>query len=110
MKDGLSMSSRIAHMVYFSLEDNSSAKVAELISQCHELLSDHPGLDYFAVGTLTPDLQRPVNDRGFDVSLHTVFSDRAAHDAYQVAPRHVEFIANNKPNWKLVRVFDSDLK
>ncbi len=26
----------------------------------------------------------------------------------QIAPRHLEFIAENKPNWKLVRVFDSD--
>ncbi len=104
------MSSRIAHMVYFTLEDNSSTKIAELISQCHELLNDHSGLEYFAVGTLNPDLDRPVNDRQFDVSLHTVFSDRSAHDAYQVAPRHQEFIANNKPNWKSVRVFDTDLK
>ncbi len=103
------MGSRIAHMVYFTLEDSSPAKVDELISQCHELLNDHPGLEYFAVGRLNLELDRPVNDRGFEVGLHTVFSDRAAHDAYQVAPRHIEFIANNKPNWKAVRVFDTDL-
>lgn len=104
------MNSPLAHMVYFTLEDNSEAKVNQLVSQCHELLNDHPGLEYFAVGILNRDLDRPVNDREFDVSLHTVFSDRAAHDAYQVAARHVEFIANNKSNWKTVRVFDSDLK
>lgn len=104
------MNPRIAHMVYFTLEDNSPAKVSELIAQCHQLLDDHPGLEYFAVGILNQDLNRPVNDRAFDVSLHTVFSDRAAHDAYQAAPRHLEFIANNKPNWKTIRVFDSDLQ
>lgn len=96
-------------MVYFQLEDNSPAKVTELVDQCQKYLDNHPGLDFFAVGTLNQELSRPVNDRDYDVSLHTVFSDIAAHDAYQVAPRHLEFIANNKANWKKVRVFDSNL-
>ena len=103
------MSAPIAHMVYFTLVDNSPAKVAELLEECRKYLNDHPGLDYFAVGTLNRELARPVNDHGYDVSLHTVFRDREAHDAYQVAPRHVEFINNNKANWKTVRVFDSNL-
>lgn len=102
-------SPRIAHMVYFSLHDSSPEKVTELVDQCHKYLNDHPGLEYFAAGVLNRDLARPVNDHNFDVSLHTVFADRAAHDAYQVDPRHVEFIANNKANWKTVRVFDSNL-
>lgn len=104
------MSQRIAHMVYFTLHDNSPEKVNDLLSACQKYLDDHPGLDYFAAGTLNRDLTRPVNDQGFDVSLHTVFSDRAAHDAYQIAPRHVEFIEKNKANWKTVRVFDSNLE
>ena len=33
--------------------------------------------------------------------------DRAAHDTYQDAPRHKQFIDENKDNWKKVRVFDS---
>ena len=104
------MSSRIAHTVYFSLVDNSPAQVDHLLAECQMYLNNHPGLDYFAVGRLNPDLKRPVNDMDYDVSLHTVFADRAAHDAYQVEPRHLEFIANNKASWKTVRVFDSDLE
>ena len=46
-------------------------------------------------------------NRDFDVGLHIVFQNRAAHDEYQVAPRHKEFIEENKGNWKKVRVFDS---
>ena len=34
---------------------------------------------------------------------------RAAHDAYQTAPAHLQFIAENKENWRTVRVFDSNL-
>ncbi len=104
------MSQRIAHLVYFTLTDNSSAKVAELLEQCKLFLDNHPGLENFAVGTLNTELARPVNDHDYDVCLLTVFVDRAAHDAYQVAPRHLEFIANNKANWKTVRIFDSNLQ
>ncbi|MCA9195754.1 MAG: Dabb family protein [Planctomycetales bacterium] len=105
----MSESSRLAHIVYFSLSDNSATKIQELLDSCKTYLDSHPGLEFFAVGTLNPDLARPVNDRGFDVALHTVFSNRAAHDAYQSAPRHLEFIEKNKGNWRQVRVFDSDL-
>ena len=48
-----------------------------------------------------------MNDRGFDIALHLVFHPKAAHDAYQAAPLHDQFIAENKDNWKNVRVFDS---
>ncbi len=99
----------LAHMVYFELSDASPSKIEELIAGCKQYLDNHPGLVYFGVGRLSPDLARPVNDRAFHVSLHTVFEDRAAHDAYQIEPRHLKFIEQNKPNWKTVRVFDSDL-
>jgi quinol monooxygenase YgiN len=105
----MSSSKQLAHMVYFTLNDDSQAKIDELVAACKEYLTNHPGLVYFSVGTLNPDLSRPVNDKGFHVVLNTVFADRAAHDAYQVAPRHNTFIEKCKPNWKQVRVFDSDL-
>lgn len=101
---------RLAHHVFFTLNDNSSAKIAELVAACKKYLTNHPGLESIDIGVLNPDLARPVNDRGYEVSLHTVFVDRAAHDAYQVEPRHIQFINEQKPNWKQVRVFDSDLQ
>ncbi len=100
----------IAHMVYFSLKDNSADAKAKLVAACKKYLSKHPGEVFFAVGTLVEDLKRPVNDRDFDVALHIVFSDRAAHDTYQDAPRHKQFIEENKENWKKVRVFDSTVQ
>ncbi len=102
-------SPQLAHMVYFSLENNSAEEVDHLVNEIKTYLDDHPGLVYFSCGTLNRELNRPVNDQDFDVCLNTVFADRAAHDAYQVAPRHLEFIERNKPKWKRVRVFDSDL-
>ena len=100
---------RLAHHVFFTLHDSSDAKINELKMACHKYLDNHPGVASFAVGTLNADLVRPVNDRSYHVSLHVVFESREAHDIYQTAPRHDEFIAEQKPNWSQVRVFDSDL-
>ncbi|MFN0050588.1 MAG: Dabb family protein [Planctomycetales bacterium] len=33
----------------------------------------------------------------------------ADHDAYQQHPLHKQFIDESRPNWKKVRVFDSDV-
>jgi hypothetical protein len=97
----------LAHLVYFTLQDASDAARERLIAACHEQLSGHDGTVFFAVGPRELDLQRPVNDCDFDVALHVVFQDRAAHDRYQQHPRHLQFIEENKANWKQVRVFDA---
>jgi hypothetical protein len=97
----------LAHNVYFTLNDNSEAARQKLVADCKKYLTGHPGTLFFACGTLQPELARPVNDRQFDVALHVVFDSLASHDAYQDAPRHVQFVNENKPNWKTVRVFDS---
>jgi hypothetical protein len=100
---------QLAHMVYFKLKDNSGASRAKLAAACKLLLAGHEGTVSFATGTLAGDLNRDVNDRDFDVSLHLVFANKAAHDKYQEHPLHLKFIAENRENWEKVRVFDSYL-
>jgi hypothetical protein len=97
----------LAHNVYFSLKDNSPAARQKLLAACNKYLSKHLGTVFFAAGVLAEALKREVNDRDFDVGLHIIFIDQAAHDRYQDAPAHLQFIAENKDNWKKVRVFDS---
>ena len=97
----------LAHNVYFTLKDRSQAKIDALVKACNDYLTGHPGLKFFFAGVLEPELARPVNDSGFDVALVLVFEDRAAHDVYQTAPRHDQFIAEQKDNWEQVRVFDA---
>ncbi len=97
----------LVHDVYFTLNDNSAEAKQNLVASCKKYLTGHPGEVFFAAGTLCPELNREVNDRAFDVALHVVFEDRAAHDKYQDAPRHKQFIEENRANWKKVRVFDS---
>lgn len=97
----------LSHDVYFSLNDNSESARDRLVEACKKYLSGHPGTVFFACGALATEFNRDVNDRDFDVALHIVFDSVAAHDKYQEAPRHDQFIAENKANWKKVRVFDS---
>ncbi len=98
---------RLAHNVFFKLKDNSAAKVQALVDDCKKYLNVQPGIVFFAAGALCADLTRDVNDRNWDVGLHLVFVDKAAHDAYQDDATHNKFIEENKPNWAGVRVFDS---
>src|SRR5262245_21607835 len=97
----------LVHNVYFSLKDNSDAQVEKLLAACRKYLTPHPGIVFFACGRLAPELKREVNDRDFDVGLHIIFDSLANHDKYQEAALHVQFIDENKANWKKVRVFDS---
>jgi Stress responsive A/B Barrel Domain len=99
--------SLLAHNVFFTLKDRSAAAKQKLVAACKKYLTGHPGTLFFAAGTRAETLNRDVNDRDFDVALHLVFTNLAAHDAYQDAPRHEEFIAEQKGNWAKVRVFDS---
>jgi hypothetical protein len=97
----------LVHDVYFSLKDDSADARKKLVDACKKYLSKHPGEVFFAAGTRAEDLKRDVNDQDFDVALHIVFKNKEAHDKYQDAPRHLQFIKENKDNWKKVRVFDS---
>jgi hypothetical protein len=97
----------LAHDVYFSLKDNSPQAKEKLIAACKKHLTDHPGTVWFAVGPLAEEMKRDVNDRDFDVALHLLFKNKAAHDQYAKAERHTTFIEETQETWKKVRVFDS---
>ena len=99
----------LAHNVYFSLKTPTDAARKALVDACKKHLPGHAGIIFFACGTRQEGLERPVNDREFDVSLHIVFESKAAQDAYQDAPDHEVFVAENRDGWAKVRVFDSDV-
>lgn len=101
---------QLAHMVFFTLEDSNDANRKRLVEACKKHLDGHDGVVYFSVGTLNPELNRKENDREYDVALHLVFRNRAAHDRYQDHARHKAFIEECKNLWSKVRVFDSDVR
>lgn len=98
----------LSHMVYFTLKDSSAEACQKLVDACHRYLTQHDGIKFFAAGTRETDYQRPVNQI-FDVALHVVFEDRAAHDVYQTSDNHMAFIEEGKDNWEKVCVFDANV-
>ncbi len=97
----------LAHNVYFTLKDKSAVSKAALVQECKKYLTNHPGVVFFACGILCEELDRPVNDRDFDVGLHVIFENQAAHDRYQVSEAHKKFVTENQARWQKARVFDS---
>ncbi len=100
---------KLAHTVFFTLKDKSPAAVAAMVAACHKYLTVQPGIVSFDCGTVCKELDREVNILDWEVAIHMVFTDKAAHDAYQVDATHNVFIAEQKANWAAVRVFDTDL-
>jgi hypothetical protein len=107
MADDAKSERMLVHNVYFTLKDGSPESTRKLTEACHKYLTSHDGGVFFAAGGLVEDLQRPVNQRDFHVGLCVIFKNKAAHDAYQTHPRHLQFIAENKDTWAQVRVYDS---
>lgn len=101
---------QIGHMVFFQLSDNSSQAKAKLVEACNKHLTGHEGTAYYSAGTRAEEFTREVNDMEYDVALHLVFKNKAAHDKYQDHARHKQFIDENRANWKKVRVFDSHVQ
>ncbi|HVK16942.1 MAG TPA: Dabb family protein [Fimbriiglobus sp.] len=100
---------QIGHMVFFKLKDATPENKQKLVADCEKYLRDHEGVVYFSAGARAEAFDRDVNDKDWDVALHLVFVDKAAHDKYAVHPEHLKFIEENKAGWAKVRVFDSEL-
>ena len=100
---------QLSHAVYFTLRNRTPEAAAKLVASCQQHLTGHPGTVFFSAGTCAAEYDREVNDRDYDVALTIVFESHAAHDVYQTAPRHEQFIAENATDWAKVRVFDANL-
>lgn len=60
------------------------------------------------VGTPAATPERPVIDVSYDFCLTVICKDVAAQNAYQVDPKHTEFLDQFKDYWRKVKVFDAD--
>jgi hypothetical protein len=80
-----------SHVVIFWTDPGQPGAVEELIEAAERYLRPIPGIVHFHVGRMVPS-DRPVVEQSYQVGLNVVFRDKAAHDAYQVHPAHVEFV------------------
>lgn len=97
----------IGHMVFFKLNEPTAENKAKLVAACDTYLTKHPGTVYYSAGVRGESFDREVNAKDWDVALHLVFANQAAHDKYQDDERHQKFIAENKHLWGAVKVYDS---
>ena len=102
---------RLAHMVFFTLNDHSKESRAKFVAGCEKYLTGHEGAQSFSVGVFADDVDEgAVSVKDFDVALHVVFQDKAAKEKYLVNPRHKAFVEEFRASFAKVRVFDSYLE
>ncbi len=78
--------------VVISWTDSANASAAdELLAGMDQYLRPIPGVLHYHAGKMVPS-HRDVVDQSYQVALNLVFPDKAAQDAYQVHPLHVEFV------------------
>ena len=98
------------HTVLFWLNENADDESKkQLLEDCKSLLGSIPTVQYLAVGQ-PADTSRDVVDNSYDVGLVVHFADKAGHDYYQEAEKHLEFIERNRDIWKRVQVYDIQAK
>jgi hypothetical protein len=99
--------SAVAHNVFFELKDKSPEAKKKLVDACYKYLKGHDGVLSFGAGPRAEDVKEKVSASDWDVGLHIVFKDKASLDKYARHPDHLKFIAENRENWKGVKVYDS---
>ncbi len=80
-----------SHVVIFWTKPENPNGADELLAGFEKYLKPIPGVLHYHVGRMVPS-ERPVVEQSYQVALNLVFPDKAAQDAYQVHPMHVEFV------------------
>lgn len=99
-----------AHMFFFQLTDTAPDLVDHFIHLCVKYLSGHPGQHHFSVGTRALEMNRNVNATNFEVSVHMIFDNIAAFNAYSSTAAHERFITESAGMASDRIVYDSYLR
>lgn len=90
------------HSVYFWLQEGTDR---EAFAQDLATLGDISTVKGYHMGTPVPS-ERPVVVGDYDYGITVIFDDKAGHDTYQDDPLHHAFLANNKPKFAKIQVYD----
>ena len=95
-----------SHVVIFWTKPALPNAADELIAGANKYLKAIPGLLQFHVGKMSPS-PRPVVEQSYQVALNLIFPSKAAEQAYQVHPQHIEFVEKVfKPLCDKVVIYD----
>jgi hypothetical protein len=94
------------HTVFFWMTHPGSQSDRDALRAGLESLKSVKDISVAYIGK-PAETRRPVIDHTYDFSLTLVFADKAAHDAYQVHPVHLEFVAECAHLWNRVQIYDA---
>lgn len=95
-----------SHVVVFWTKPDVADATEQLLAGAEKYLKPCPGVLHYHCGKMASS-HRDVVDQSYQVALNLVFEDKAAQDAYQDHPLHVEFVEKVfKPNCERVVVYD----
>jgi hypothetical protein len=97
-------------LLFFQLCDRSEELLERFIALCEKYLSGHPGQEHFSVGVRALEINRDVSARNFEVSVHMIFENIAAFNAYSNSPEHDDFITQSAGMSPVRIVYDSYLR
>ena len=83
--------SQFSHVVIFWTDAAKPEAADAVIAGGEQYLKHIPGLTAFHMGKMVGS-HRPVVDQSYQVALNLVFPSKAAEQAYQSHPRHLEFV------------------
>ena len=98
----------LVHTVCFWLKQTLDEHKITAFRNGLETLKNIESAEAVYIGSPAATGDRPVLDSSYDFCLTVIFKDVAAHDAYQVDPRHTHFINQNKDYWEKVKIYDAD--
>lgn len=94
------------HTVFFWLKHPENGDDHTALRAGLELLRGISDYSSAYIGT-PAETRRPVIDHSYDFSLTLVFTDKDAHDAYQVHPIHKAFVDTCAHLWGRVQIYDA---
>lgn len=95
-----------SHIVIFWTDPGNPCAPDALIEGAKKYLQPIPGVSNFHVGKMSPS-PRGVVEQSYQVGLRIGFESKAAEEAYQIHPSHLEFVEKSfKPNCVKVVVYD----
>jgi len=93
------------HLVFFWLKADTTDVQREAFLAALEGLEVIEGIKYLSCG-VPGQTPRAVVDNSYDYCSIVNFVSKEAHDAYQTHPLHEAFLAQFKPIWEKVLVYD----
>jgi len=102
-----SVTPMLVHSVYFWLKPDLTEAQRAAFRRGLESLTKIAVAEKVYIGTPAATGNRPVIDASYSVALVVMLKDVAAHDAYQVDPAHLAFVASCKGYWSRIQVYDA---